>query len=65
MEEKILNHLLGELKEKEQSLLMSLGDGSATDFPTYQNMCGQIKGLLYAQNIMNDLLRRLEKFKDE
>jgi len=65
MEEKLLKHILNELKEKEQSLQMSLGDGSATDFPSYQNMSGQIKGLLYAQNIANDLLRRLEKLKDE
>lgn len=65
MEEKILKHLLRELKEKEQSLLMSLGDGGATDFAAYQNMCGQIRGLLYAQNLMNDLLRKMEKLNDE
>jgi len=33
MEEKILKHLLSELREKERSLSMSLGDGGAADFP--------------------------------
>ena len=65
MEEKLLKHLIIELKEKEQSLVMNLGDGGATDFANYQNMCGQIKGLLYAQNLMNDLLRKMEKLNDE
>jgi hypothetical protein len=65
MEEKLLKHLIKELKEKEQSLMMSLGDGGATDFAVYQNMCGQIRGLLYAQNLMIDLLRKMEKLNDE
>lgn len=65
MEEKILKHLLTELREKERSLSMSLGDGGASDFPAYRDMCGQIRGLLYAQNLITDLLRKMEQLDDE
>jgi len=65
MEEKLLKHLLNEYKNKEKSLQLSLGDGGATDFAAYQNMCGQIKGLVYAQSIINDLLRKVEQMNDE
>jgi hypothetical protein len=65
MEEKILKIILQELKEREQSLALSLGDGVASDYAAYQNMCGQIKGLLFAQSIASDLLRKMEKFNDE
>jgi hypothetical protein len=65
MEEKLLKHLLNEYRDKERTLLMSLGDGTATDFAVYQNMCGQIKGLVYAQSIVNDLLRKMEQLNDE
>ena len=65
MEEKLLKHLLKEYREKEKSLQESLGRGGATDFAVYQNMCGQIKGLVYAQSIINDLLRKVEQMNDE
>jgi hypothetical protein len=65
MEEKLLRHLLNEFRDKEKSLQLSLGDGAATDYAAYQNMCGQIKGLVYAQSIVNDLLRKMEQINDE
>ena len=65
MEEKILKLILQELKEKEQSLSSNLGYGVATDYAAYQNMCGQIKGLMFAQSIASDLLRKMEQYRDE
>lgn len=65
MEEKLLRHLLNEFRDREKSLQLSLGDGAATDYAAYQNMCGQIKGLVYAQSIINDLLRKVEQMNDE
>jgi hypothetical protein len=65
MEElKLLNHLISELKERERSLLQSLGDGAATDFAAYREVCGNIRGLLFAQSLVADLARKLEKFNE-
>jgi hypothetical protein len=61
----VLGHLVKQLKEQERSLLESLGDGSAKDYASYREMCGHIRGLLFAQSIINDLEQRLEKFIDD
>jgi hypothetical protein len=66
MEElKVLNHLISELKERERSLLQSLGDGAATDYAAYREVCGNIRGLLFAQSLIADLARKLEKLNNE
>jgi hypothetical protein len=66
MEElKLLNHLISELKERERSMLQSLGDGAATDFAAYREVCGNIRGLLFAQSLIADLARNLEKLNNE
>jgi len=58
-------YLLTDLQEKEKSLLESLGGGAAQDYPAYREMCGQIRGLLYAQSLINDLVRKLERYEDD
>lgn len=66
MEElKLLNHLISELKERERSMLQSLGDGAATDYAAYREVCGNIRGLLFAQSLIADLARNLEKLNNE
>lgn len=64
-EEKILQHLLQQLREREQSLSEHLGNGAAKDYADYRDMCGQIQGLLFAQRQITDLVRKLESFEDE
>jgi len=63
-EEKILQHLLKEMKEREQSLSGSICDGAAKDYAEYRYLCGQIQGLGFAQMTITDLVRRLEKFDE-
>ena len=63
--EEALNYLAKELQKAEKNLLESLGDGVAQDYPKYREMCGQIRGLLYAQDLISDLAKKLEKFEDE
>jgi hypothetical protein len=63
-EEKILQHLLKEMKEREQSLSGSICDGGAKDYAEYRYLCGQIQGLGFAQMTITDLVRRLEKFDE-
>jgi hypothetical protein len=60
MIDKYLSHLFQKLSEKVTDLEDSLGSGVAKDYAEYQNVCGQIKGLLAAQMEINDLKYRLE-----
>lgn len=64
-EEKILQHLLKELKERERNLSESLGNGIAKDYAEYKELCGQVQGLLFAQFLIKDLVRKMENFEDE
>ena len=65
IDDQALKYLAKELKVAETGLLESLGDGAADDYPHYREMCGQIRGLLYAQDLISDLAKKLEKFDDE
>ena len=60
MIDKYLDHLAQKLGEKARSLEESLGGGAAKDYAEYQNVCGQIKGLLMAQLEISDLKYRME-----
>lgn len=64
-DDQALRYLLSDLREKERNLSESLGAGGAQDYPAYREMCGQIRGLLYAQSLINDLVRKLERNDDE
>ena len=64
-EDQALRYVLSDLREKERNLSVSLGAGGAQDYPAYREMCGQIRGLLYAQSLINDLVRKLERNDDE
>ena len=64
-EDQAFKYLLTDLQEKEKNLLESLGGGAASDYPAYREMCGQIRGLLYAQSLISDLVRKLERYEDD
>ena len=64
-EDQAFKYLLSDLREKERTLLESLGGGAANDYPAYREMCGQIRGLLYAQSLISDLVRKLERYEDD
>jgi hypothetical protein len=64
-EDQVFKYLLTDLQEKEKNLLESLGGGAASDYPAYREMCGQIRGLLYAQSLITDLVRKLERYEDD
>lgn len=64
-EDQAFKYLLADLQEKEKNLLESLGGGAASDYPAYREMCGQIRGLLYAQSLITDLVRKLERYEDD
>lgn len=64
-DDKIFEYLLSDLREKERNVQESIGAGAAQDYPAYREMCGQIRGLMYAQNLIHDLVRKLERNDDD
>lgn len=53
-----------ECDEKIQQLQVHLSAGSAKSYEEYQNLCGQIKGLLHAKNYTLSLKQEWESSDD-
>lgn len=62
---RVLRIVLNQLKERESILSERLTGGGAKDFPEYREVCGSIQGLLYAQSIIQDLVRKLEQIDND
>jgi len=43
---------------------MFLAAGRAINFDEYRHVCGIIRGLNFAENIINDLVQKMEKSDD-
>jgi len=54
-----------EIEERKAGLVQALVDAAAPDYAEYRAMCGEIRGLSYAQTYVTDLVRRLENGSDE
>jgi len=54
-----------ELDEKVKQLKDHLAAGRATTLEEYKQLCGEIKGLLFARQYVIDLKRNLENSDDE
>jgi len=57
--------LVDELEKKVQKLREWLGGGQAKDYPDYQKICGEIRGLLFAKQQILDLKQHMETQDDE
>ncbi len=60
-----LELLLKQIREKRDSLTTALEDGSAKDYADYRAICGEIRGLSFAETITKDLANRLENSDDD
>lgn len=61
MENQILSLLNSKLEERRLELIEFVGNGSASSFDSYKEVCGQIRGLQTAQLEIADLVRRLKE----
>jgi hypothetical protein len=52
--------LVVEMRRVEQDMVM----GNSKDYAAYQHLCGVYRGLLYANNIINETSERMEKDDD-
>ena len=60
-----LELLLSRIDDQRKQVILSLGDGAAKDFASYQNMVGFIRGLSTVESIIRDLAKRMETYDDE
>lgn len=55
-----LDYVINKISDEIKSLEYSVARGSAKDFGEYQHLCGKIRGLLVAEEIVKALKERLE-----
>lgn len=61
---KVLAHVASEIAKLRQDQAAFLAAGRADNHPEYKHVCGIIRGLNYAETIINDLVQRMEKSDD-
>lgn len=61
MEHKILEHLLGKLKEIEYQYSTALVGKSARDYAEYSEMCGVYKGISLCKGEIDTMLQRFKE----
>jgi hypothetical protein len=57
--------ILADIDERRGYIAKALTDGGAKEYSEYRSMCGEIRGLSLAHQIVTDLVRKLEKEDDE
>lgn len=56
-----LDYLLNQISEEVDAMQQNVSLGSAKDYAEYQHLCGKIRGLLVAEDIIKALKERMEK----
>lgn len=61
---KELAYVAKEIDKLRMENVMFLAAGRAINFDEYRHVCGIIRGLNFAENIVNDLVQKMEKSND-
>jgi hypothetical protein len=62
---KLLAHVVKEIEKLNRSeQAFHVAAGRAADIEEYRQVCGVIRGLNLAENIINDLVQKMEKSDD-
>lgn len=64
MNDQVLRHVLREIDKMRQEQVAFLAASRADTFDEYKKICGVIRGLSLAENIINDLVQKLEHSDD-
>jgi hypothetical protein len=60
-----LEVLVKECREKKEQLSQALMGAAAKDYAEYRAICGEIRGLSYAEETIKDLAKKLENSDDD
>lgn len=61
---RLVKYVRDKLDELKKEQAVHLAGGGAKDFAEYRHVCGVIRGLTHAENILQDLVQRLETLDD-
>ena len=61
---KLLAHVAKEIEKLKEEQAFHLANGRAADIEEYRTVCGVIRGLNLAENVINDLVQKMEKSDD-
>ena len=64
MNSQALSYLLKEIDKLREDQAIFLSCGGAKDFAEYRHVCGVIRGLTHADQIVKDLAKKLEYSDD-
>jgi hypothetical protein len=64
MNSQSLSYLIKEIDKLREDQAIFLNGGGAKDFAEYRHICGVIRGLTHADQIVKDLARKLEYSDD-
>jgi hypothetical protein len=57
---KLLAHVARELRQLKDEQAFHVSSGRAADIEEYRTVCGVIRGLNLAENLINDLVQKME-----
>lgn len=58
---KLVHYIVSEIQKMQQEQAAFLAAGRADNIEEYRKVCGVIRGLALAENVINDLVQRLER----
>ena len=64
MDHKVLTHIISEIGKLRDDQAVFLNGGGAKDFAEYRHVCGVIRGLTHAEQLVKDLAKKLEYSDD-
>lgn len=64
MNQQALTYLLKEIDKLREDQAVFLNGGGAKDFAEYRHVCGVIRGLTHADQLVKDLAKKLEYSDD-
>jgi hypothetical protein len=61
---KLLAYIAKEIEKLKEDQAFHVASGRAADIEEYRSICGVIRGLSLAENVINDLVQKMEKSDD-
>ena len=58
---KLLAYIAKEIEKLREDQAFHVASGRAADIEEYRSICGVIRGLSLAENVINDLVQKMEK----
>lgn len=62
--DKVLRHVLTEINKLRDDQISHLSTGGAKEFAEYRHVCGIIRGLTHAEQLVKDLVQRMDNVND-